>query len=200
MTPKIFLIGFNKCGTSTISSFLTRNGIKSVHHHFGPSPQNPSRNLALILLHNFNLGRNPLEGIDAWTAYSDLSYASASFCLDACRYFRQIHRYYPDAYYILNTRPVEKWIRSRLNHAGGTLARRWMKAYRCDVKQLEDLWRLEFENHTADVTEFFGAQNGNFMVFDIESNTPEQLADFLAPQFSLDAARWRIINATKTTE
>jgi hypothetical protein len=197
MKPKIFLIGFNKCGTTTINRFFKRNGISTVHHHFGPSRQDPATNLALIILQNIILGRDPLHGIDSWTAYSDLSYAASDLCVDACRFFKDIYRNYPTSYYILNTRPVDKWLRSRMNHGGGTLAQRWMRAYRCDKVRLEELWRAQFDAHSAEVSEFFRKKGAEFMVFDIERDKPDDLARFISPAFAVDPSKWRIANATR---
>jgi hypothetical protein len=197
--PQIFLIGFNKCGTSTFHHFFSANGVSSVHHHFGDSPRDRSRNLAFRLLQNINVGRPPLHNLDLWTAYSDLSYATPQICIEGCRFFRELHSHYPDAYFVLNTRPVEKWIQSRMNHANGTLARRWMSAYQCDRPTLAALWRQQFEKHHEEVTAHWASGDPRFMVYNLETSHPQQLVTFLASDFSLNAAKWKLVNVTLPT-
>ena len=53
--PHIFLIGFNKCGTTSFHNYFKANGISSVHWR--------SNTLALAL-YQLNQDRPLLEGID----------------------------------------------------------------------------------------------------------------------------------------
>ena len=104
--PRIFLIGFNKCGTTSFHDYFKANGIASVHWR--------ANTLALALHHNRTEGRPLLEGIDHWTAYTDMncipgspwgqSNSDSAALIEGCRYFRELHRDYPDALFILNTR------------------------------------------------------------------------------------------------
>ena len=63
--PRIFLIGFNKCGTTSFHDYFTANGIASVHWR--------ANTLAMALHRNRAEGRPLLEGIDRWTAYTDIN-------------------------------------------------------------------------------------------------------------------------------
>ena len=104
--PRIFLIGFNKCGTTSFHDYFTANGIASVHWR--------ANTLALALHCNRAKGRPLLEGVDRWTAYTDMncipgspwgrSNSDGAPLIEGCRYFRELHRDYPESLFILNTR------------------------------------------------------------------------------------------------
>ncbi|MEE2894734.1 MAG: hypothetical protein VX726_03245, partial [Planctomycetota bacterium] len=60
-TPRrIFVIGFNKCGTTSFHEYFRANGISSVHWR--------GNTLALALHENLAAGRPPLQGKEDWTA------------------------------------------------------------------------------------------------------------------------------------
>ena len=60
----IFLIGFNKCGTTSFHDYFKANGISSVHWR--------ANTLALTMQKNHNEGHPLLMGLDRWTAYTDM--------------------------------------------------------------------------------------------------------------------------------
>jgi len=192
-SKKIFVIGFNKCGTSSFHHFFQQNGIRSLHW----GGQNHEENGALILLKNFMLGRDILLGIDTYDAFSDLSYANDSIYIEGNRFFKELYSQYPKAYFILNTRPVDKWITSRLRHGAGSLKARSMKVYNCNEVELIDLWKDQYLSHSEAVTSFFNANGGALLEFDIESDSPQKLVEFLSPIGSFDASYWRQKNKTK---
>src|SRR5262249_59470950 len=86
---KIFVIGFNKCGTRSLHIFCRKNGIRSIHWG-GPDDK---RNLAAIMKRNIEQGANPLKGIDRYTAFSDMSYLTDEICIEGCLFFKEFFRH-----------------------------------------------------------------------------------------------------------
>jgi hypothetical protein len=193
--PKIFVIGFSKCGTTSLHEFFLGNGIPSRHH----GSNDVRKNLALSMLRNISVGRNILHGIDGWTAYADINYASETLYVEACCFFREMHRDYPDAYFILPQRNVEDWIRSRLRHGGGSFAARVAASLCCTADDLPGLWRRQYDQHVAEVHVHFRDRPGSRLLeLELGANNGEALAAFLMPDFEVDPTLWRRANATRS--
>lgn len=178
---RIFQIGFNKCGTRSISAFLTANGIPTVHFKRG--------NLARALANNLKNGYAPLNGIDQWVGYTDMQMVSSSSVVEGCRFFRQLAAYYPNSYFILNTRDKDRWIKSRQNHGNGFYAERYRKGMKFEtIDQVLDRWSEEWDQHHAEVQEFFKDQPEKLLIYNIEIDNPDRLVEFLAPDFETDSS------------
>lgn len=190
--PKLFFIGFNKTGTKTLHKFFRDNGYLSAHHvtHWARRRKLPS--LAKMMASNRAAGRPMLAGIDHYDVYSDLIHLTDREVIEANGFFRELHAQHPDAYFVLNDRPVEKWLRSRLAHEGGprgSLVARYAAALGISEAEAPALWRDQYERHKAGAASYF-AGNPRFMIFDIETGSPAELAAFLAPAFRLDPRLW----------
>ena len=194
MNPRIFLISFNKCGTSSFHSLFEMNGIASRHH----GGNNPRKNLAINLFNNFNAARDPLENIDEYIAYTDMSFADDRRILEGMRLFAYIHRHYPQSYFILATRDVDRWIDSRMHHGRGDYAARWKSAYNIDSdERLSSIWRRQYDEHRREVLEYFGARPAaRFLEFDLETDAPALIGEFLENDFGIDMSHWGQRNVT----
>ena len=127
---RIFLIGFNKCGTTSFHDYFKANNIDSIHWR--------ANTLALALESNLKANRRLLSEIDSWTAYTDMicipgspwgkSNSDNSNLIEGCEYFRELHQDYPTSLFILNTRDPFHWIRSRLKNDNGRFAKAYLKA------------------------------------------------------------------------
>lgn len=190
--PKIFCIGFNKCGTTSLIALLRANRIPSVH--LGAMRPWGRLNYARQMHHNKVLGRPILDGIDEAVAYADLSLVERNILIDGGRFFRDFYREYRDAYFILNTRDMEAWVASRFAHKD--LADRFCAALRCTREEIGDIWRGQFQAHHREVRRFFKNRGERFLEFNIETDDPQRLADLLAPSYAIDPAHWRRHNET----
>jgi hypothetical protein len=179
---KIFLIGFNKTGTTTLHHFFRRNGLRSAHFRAN------GRLIAAEMSRNVSRDTNILKGIEGFTVYSDLCLQTADVWLEANTYFPVMFRQYPRSYFILSDRNVERWIASRLHH--GNLAQRAHAYYGTedDVK-IGDIWRKAYAEH-KEAAEVFFRDKPRFLVFDIENHEPSRIASFLAPDFRINAAKF----------
>lgn len=174
---RIFQIGFNKCGTRSLYRFLQRSGIPAAH--FGKG------GLAVGMKHNIDSGRKPLAGkIDNYVGYTDVQQVTRDYVIEGVRFFRQLYEYYPESYFILNTRDKEGWIRSRLRHGAGHYAKRYARALKLeDETQVVAAWGEEWDRHHAEVVDFFADKPGRLLVYDIKTSQPAEMVQFLAPDF-----------------
>ncbi|AWF80106.1 hypothetical protein BTJ40_04335 [Microbulbifer sp. A4B17] len=167
---KIFQIGFNKCGTTSLNHFFLRNGYKAVHWDYG--------NLALKLEENFLHGRPLLSEYEEYSFFSDMELVS-NRCLYAFeKFYQELDRQYPGSLFILNTRPLDKWINSRLKHGGGTYLQRFEKIYGCDREGIIRRWEYEWYRHHSNVLQYFYGRE-NLLLFNIEKDGGDKLKSFI---------------------
>lgn len=182
--PRIFLIGFNKTATTSLSKWFRDSGILTIH--FGGHLRR--NNLAVRMVSNHSAGLPMLDGIDGYEAYSDLNYAGGGIYIEAVRLFRQLHVEHPDAYFILNTRRTEDWIRSRHAHVSGDFVRNAADALGVTEARLKEIEAALHARHEAEVTEYFAEHAARFLRYDIDADGPEVVAAFLADSYTLDPA------------
>lgn len=184
---RVFLIGFNKCGTTSFHDFFRANGYSSVHWR--------ANTLAIRIQENVHAGVRPvLNGLDHWTAYSDMiclpgspwgrSNSDTYPVIEACRYFKQLDESYPNSCFILNTRRLEDWIRSRLRHDGGRFANAYLEALRIkgisNVEQMITYWTQLWQTHHSEVLDYFqDGDNHKFIRYEIGQSDPNILVSFL---------------------
>lgn len=183
---KIFFIGFNRCGTNSFHRLLTASGIRSVHW-LSPEKENITDGIEERLGDRDTLR----EYLSRWTAYSDLISASADRFVEGNSFYAAFHDAFPQAYFVLNDRDVEAWIRSRVQHSKGTFLQRAMACHATDKETVLDIWRQQHAEHTAKVFNYF-AGNPRFIHFRIDRDPIQRMVDFLAPDFKIPAAHWRV--------
>ena len=155
---KVFFIGFNKCGTRSFTWLFREAGLKAYHG----SDEDP---LHTQIPRNIELGRRSLSGFENYDAYSDSEKLSYSF--------REIDKDYPNSRFVLNTRNINRWIVSRLNHGEGKYVE-FMNGF--EGKNLAwhewaEVWRTHFIEHESQVTEYFRGRDATFLRYDIEIDT-----------------------------
>lgn len=187
----IFQIGFQRCGTTAIAAFLNRCGIDCVHHDQG--------RLARRMRENLASGAPPLAGYDErYRAFANMNWTAPDDFYDGFKEHAALRRAYGGRF-ILNTRPVEHWVRSVMSHKALRLGRSGAAAhYRhrfgtADPEGVAERWRADWEAHHKRVRAEIPADE--LLVFDIESDPPEALCDFVG--VPCDRARhWGRENAT----
>ncbi len=179
--PKIFCVGPNKAGTKALHDFFLRNGIRSISMG-GPRA---SRNLAQSFLRNLSAARPILEGFEEAEAFSDISWIDRRLHIDVSAFVDALIREHPEAYYIYNTRPLEPWIASRLSHFGGKFLKDFVRCYGVSEQRAEEMWREYFAAHRAKVEAAVSGIGGRLLVFDIASDDPRRIAEFLAPHYTV---------------
>jgi Sulfotransferase domain len=190
--PRIFQIGFNKCGTRTLHAFFVRNRISAVHWDEG--------RLAARMFTNLQFGRRCMDGYDQ-TAFSDMQLVDNVIVLFGHKLFRELDAQYPKSFFILNTRDLDKWMTSWLSHVSanpnrGSLRARMAKALGISDQELIELRRTEWELHHAAVRQYFGERE-RFLEFHIERDHPTKLSAFLAPVFPTDPVHYHWAGRTE---
>lgn len=185
-TKKIFQIGFNKCGTTSLAQFFTKNGIRTAHYSQG--------RLAKRLYLNLTSGSPILSGLEKIIAFTDMEEPNEN--IFGHRFFKEMYAEYPDAYFILNTRKKINWIKSRFHHKSGSLVRIMKDKFNLSDEEIARYWSLEWDAHHAEVKHFF-KNRGTLLLYDIESDQPEKICNFLRNDYHCDASLWGHHNATK---
>ena len=169
--PCFFQIGFRRCGTTALAAFFNRCAIPCVHHDGG--------RLARRMRDNLAAGRAPLDGYDRrYAAFTNIDFQTPTDHFDGFRQFDALLGAYGGRC-ILNTRPVEHWLGSVMRNAERPRIR---AAYRArfgtdDLREVAGHWRAAWEEHHRRVLAEVPAQS--LLVFDIESDPPERLCDFI---------------------
>ena len=169
--PLYFQIGFHRCGTSALATFFDRCGIPCVHYDNGRLGRRMRDNLAA--------GRAPVAGYERFRAFANIQFSDEMDYFDGFRRFAELDAAY-DARFILNTRPRERWIASLAAHnrrrpaAGAHLEMRFGTT---DPDRVADGWRALWDEHHRRVAAELPPER--LLVFDIESDPPERLCDFV---------------------
>lgn len=153
--PRVFGIGLNKTGTTSLHKALEILGYTSLHWG-GPA-------LRHLVEASVDSDEPLLSRLDPrFDAFSDILALSTNF--------DRLDKEYPDSRFILTVRPVEEWIASRRRHVESNLARRQTGDY--DGKFLtvdEAAWREEWETHLDRVRTHFAGRD-NFLELDLTAS------------------------------
>ena len=187
---KIFVIGFNKCGTRSFTELFERSGIGCVHWD--------DNLLADYILKDIkesgtiNLEKYYPES----NAFTDIIYVNKScsdgniLIVEIFEIIDDIIRSYPDAYYIVNTRNVEDWLISRSKHQRGDFASIYkqflFKKYNIEYTDymLTEYWRyIWYEYHYRLLQKFRNCNSIKYLFYDIEKSSITDLVKFLEPDY-----------------
>jgi hypothetical protein len=179
---KIFQIGFNKCGTRSISQFFKRHGMKTTDWEHGE--------LAKSIKADVDAGQAPLGQWTDTDVFSDMEYIHAIDIVEGYRYFKELNAAYPDALFILNTRNGEGWIKSRHAHGAGAYTDAYRRFYGYGtIDEVFMRWRREWYRHHAEVLEYFvGDRADQLFVWDIEAPQFDVLQSKVG--FELETKHW----------
>ena len=150
--PRIFGIGLNKTGTSSLHQALTILGFRSLHNG-GPEVHDAVQ--AAI-----DGGVPLLTNLDQkYDAFSDIGLLS--------RRFRLLAEQYPGSKFVFTVRPVESWIDSRRRHVERNVARREAGEYDGTFLAVdEDKWMREWNEQVDRVRAYFTGRD-DFLEVDI---------------------------------
>jgi hypothetical protein len=164
MGPKIFNIGLNRAGTTSLSRALGLLGYRALHFRFG------RERLYDIARSNVRAGRRVFAGLDGdHDAFSD--FAGQLF-------FRLLDRQYPGSRFILTIRDLDGWLDSRERKVRANLAR---KDYRFAFRTVDRPgWTREREAYLRDLETHFAGREQDLLVIDIPGGDGwEKLCGFL---------------------
>ena len=195
---RLFIIGMNKTGTRSLHRLFEASGYSSVHWDDGK--------LAYRIEDNVKAGRDPIEGYDTFQVFSDMEGTYDRPIVEAYRHFRQIHAAHPDALFLLNYRDVDDWLQSKRLHGikrhGHPIYLRHYKTH-LGLQSDEDVlhhWRRCYYEHIVDVLAFFAEKPKSLVLFNLDRDTPEALAECVKPAFHINPAHWSHIGKTTWKE
>ena len=188
--PFVFVIGFNKTGTTSLHELFQRNGFPAIHWDHGRL----ARRMALNCLND----RRILDGYDRrYRVFSDMVTQTRSLRLEANAWFRILDRDYPGSFFLHNTRPLEDWIRSRSaktfkRYGGCTNLELEMQILNTpDPQHVIAAWTRERNAHEAAVRGYFAGCE-HFLDIDIsDPELPTKVAEWLG--MKLDPRHWQRI-------
>jgi hypothetical protein len=113
---KIFQIGFNRCATQSIANALQQHKIQTIHNNWKSSKICYRNFLAIVMQQNFvHPFKDILSGdIDKYQAFLDIEYVYDDSHLEFYSHFKDMDQEYPNSVFIMNIRPVQDWIFSRM--------------------------------------------------------------------------------------
>jgi hypothetical protein len=182
--PYVFIVGFNKAGTRSLTEFFRLHGVPSVHWDYNK--------LVLRMLKNIESGERILKGYDSrFLTYSDFTLADDTRLIEGNQFFERLYRDYPGSLFILNTRPIRNWINSRILHRNGLFLSRQLKILGTRNQSIAiEKWGTQRNSHEASVRAFFSDKPKQFIEIDIETdNVGALLANFLP--MNIDESHWR---------
>ena len=196
---KIFILGFNRCGTRSISAALKNIGIGCVHWD--------QNRLALAISKDVTQGQKIDLDVHypQCNAFMDIinvpghGQVNQTAWIEGSCFAAELINCYPNAYFILNTRPVNDWIKSRLKHKKGDFIEQYRQAkfqqfsqYLSDEQIVHD-WRCQWHECHGEILRLFSTTPSlKSLVFDITTTPYSSLKTFLSPDYSLegDALPW----------
>lgn len=186
----IFVIGFNKTGTTSIHKLFEENGIPSIHWDQGK--------LAKISLINVLKGDRVFSGYDdKFKVFSDMFFRTDKFIFEGNSLFRQMYCDYPESFFIYNRRNIDDWINSRLNHSSLVFEMNLIALQKkinksCTVDDVVDYWKKSRFRFEEDIKDYF--KNSRFFI-DIDIDDPnfvDKISEFTG--IELNPAFWKKYN------
>lgn len=198
---KIFLIGPHRCATTTLHMFFRGHALRSLHWRHGET----------FLAKEIDVRKNDRQALRAfmnrWTVFSDFVHLTHAEHIENHTMFRLFESIYPDAYFILNDRDVDRWVVSRLRHRDGRWLGRYLDVHGGTREEAVEKWKWAFLAHRQDVLDHFRGKP-NFLHLEIDkddkaalvhSTQISTLVEFLKPHFILLESRWRSYNTKRRT-
>lgn len=169
MRRKVFCVGFQKTGTSSIGAALRILGYR-VHKGFRFNLPNKVTIPEPVTL-------NKLAAIAVPTAASYSAFEDNPWCL----LFRELDRAYPGSQFILTRRAPEAWADSLIRHFqhGDYPTFRFIYGCQNALEQTRAHFIATYERHNRAVLDHFKDRPEDLLAFDLENADWEQLCSFL---------------------
>jgi len=172
---KIFAIGFQKTGTTTMTIALRA---------LGCSVAQPW-NLANEALRGGKLSEAEADRLVHETVFGVVEQADVAQDSPVFLLFKELDARFPGSKFVYTARDEAAWIDSAVNHFGDRPVplHEWMYgvAY---PKGHEDVWLARFRRHRTEVQEYFADRPGDLLFMDLAAGDGwYELVSFLGPEF-----------------
>lgn len=173
---KIFCIGLNKTGTTTLHQAFETIGVRSLHWGGPASGKKVGKAL--------REGRGLVDDFEDYDAFSDIAALS--------KRYRLLDEQYPGSRFILTTRPMEGWVESRRAHVVRNQERAGRGEYTGTFLTIEpDAWRAEFIEHHQQVADYFAGRPDLLTMRITEGDGFDVLCPFLGLPVPKEPFPWR---------
>lgn len=172
MKTKVFCIGLNKTGTSSLHEAFRILGLKSVHFK-----DENGNNIKDLLIANYLNHRDILHQLSHYDALSDWDRPPYTFDI-----VKKFDEHYPNSKFIVNIRDIEDWLNSREKHV---IKNQKIKEKQPDMnitwlKIDRDAWRNEYNEHYAAIDAYFKNREEDILYFDVtQGDDWKKLCPFL---------------------
>lgn len=130
-----------------------------------------------------------MDKMDNAHVYSDMFWHRENIWIDGVKMFREIHAQYPDAYFVLQTRDMDAWLRSKENHKKGAYIQRCQQFHQLDRQYMLDWFKNDREQHEKAVRKHFLGYD-RFLEYDLDNDEISKLIEFVKPDFFLNEKHW----------
>jgi hypothetical protein len=213
MNNKIFQIGFNKCGTSSIHTLFdkyTTPRLRSIHWKKGL--------LAQSMFHKMKTNKllisDEYNQYDIFTDMETIFIANGSLqIIHMYEYFKILDDQYPNSKFIFNIRNIDDWIESRLKHEVKSILIEnsvvnlkkpilYWKIYSKIFKELNktniiELWKSHWQKQHNLVVQYFSHRPQDLLVYNIDTDkTLDKFKNFF-PNLNFTINALPLVNKTK---
>jgi len=148
--PKVFVVGFQKSGTSSLASALKALGyrVTGPNFIFSSNIEKAIRRGVPGLLQDFD-------------AFQDNPWPLL---------YREMHEQFPKAKFVLTVRDADEWLASAINHFSGrksTPMRRFIYGD-VDIANEPSVYRERYVRHNEEVQRYFSDFPGSLLVMDLK--------------------------------
>ena len=151
MKQKVFVIGFQKTGTTSLEYALEHLG----YHVYGGD-----KNL-MKFSDSDELKTYIKKTLKTWDAVQDMPWPI---------FYKELYEIYPEAKFILTIRPTDKWIRSVITYFASIRVPLHKKIYGVPCAEgYEDRYIELYNQYNKDIIEFF-KQKPNFLIMEMGKN------------------------------
>lgn len=177
MNHKIFQIGFNRTGTQALRALFLMSGYRAAHNVAYNKNYRKMMSIAETFDLNLKNNQNLISGIENYHYYGDIETVipNKKIILQGYTLFERLDRENENAIFILNTRPLEAWIHSRIDF-DRTYLLVYQKYYDLSQDEVINLWINHYWSHVNAVKKYFENKPNKLIEFDLEK---DKIEDFI---------------------
>jgi len=165
---KIFNIGFNKAGTSSLTRAMEILGFKSIHYLYR------GKIISKIIRENEKKNKKLLNGMENYIFFSDCFWSED---------YKKLDQQYPNSKFILTIREINSWVKSRERHLEKepNLKEMQEKYPTCPWWNINKKEWVKFRlKYISELKEYFKDRPEDFLIIDIPKGEGwEKLCSFL---------------------
>ena len=187
---KVIFLGFNKTAGTSLSHLFRESGYNTIQNDFGK--------IARDIKEGFEHKRDPFINYKDCDVITDMMESTTELYIEGNEYYKYLHSWYPDSYFVLNIRKESDWINSRLLHQYNKrkfVDENLQSLNIPDVSQLKEFWKTLYKNRHSEIISYFKNKE-NFIIFDIDNDHVDKIINFVNLDFNLEKEHYKKLNVT----